>query len=58
MPYPSVSLPDSQPPGVVPVGHSYAIPMSSSASVHQLPGAPGMQTELPPPGIGMLRVSC
>ncbi|KAI5574538.1 hypothetical protein BDE02_10G151300 [Populus trichocarpa] len=51
MPYPSVSLPDSQPPGVVPVGHSYAIPMSSSASVHQLPGAPGMQTELPPPGI-------
>ncbi|KAF9674462.1 hypothetical protein SADUNF_Sadunf10G0129700 [Salix dunnii] len=51
MPHPSVSLPDSQPPGVVPVGHSYAIPMSSSASVHQLPGAPGMQTELPPPGI-------
>ncbi|KAJ6720753.1 TRANSCRIPTION ELONGATION REGULATOR 1 [Salix viminalis] len=51
MPHPSVSLPDSQPPGVVPVGHSYAIPMSSSASVHQLPGAPGMQTDLPPPGI-------
>ncbi|CAK7326070.1 unnamed protein product [Dovyalis caffra] len=51
MPHPSVSLPDSQPPGVVPVGHAGANPMSSSASVHQLPGAPGMQTELPPPGI-------
>ncbi|KAF9677058.1 hypothetical protein SADUNF_Sadunf08G0068100 [Salix dunnii] len=45
---PSASLPDSQPPGVVPVGTAGANPMLSSASFHQLPSAPGMQTELPP----------
>lgn len=55
IPHPSVSLPDSQPPGVIPAGTVSSNTMFSASS-HQLVGTPVMQTELPPPGIGMLRV--
>lgn len=56
MPLPSVPLPDSQPPGVTPVGTATAT-SASSAPGHLMSGALGMQTELPPPGIGMPMVS-
>ncbi|KAJ9183220.1 hypothetical protein P3X46_007110 [Hevea brasiliensis] len=48
---PSFPLPDSQPPGVTPVGTVGANLPSSSASGHQFIGTPEMQKELPPPGI-------
>ncbi|KDP22962.1 hypothetical protein JCGZ_01659 [Jatropha curcas] len=51
IPRASVSSPDSQPPGVTPVGTAGANPPSSAASGLQLIGTPGMQKELPPPGI-------
>jgi transcription elongation regulator 1 len=57
MPLPSVPLPDSQPPGVTPVGTALAISVSSAASGHMLAGTLKTQTELPPPGIGMPMVS-
>ncbi|KAL5553004.1 hypothetical protein UlMin_040405 [Ulmus minor] len=41
MPLPSVPIPDSQPPGVTPVGNTGAVP------VHQMAGALGMRTEVP-----------
>uniref|UniRef100_A0A2N9IEN5 Pre-mRNA-processing protein 40C n=1 Tax=Fagus sylvatica TaxID=28930 RepID=A0A2N9IEN5_FAGSY len=50
MPLPSVPLPDSQPPGVTPVGFATAT-SASSAPGHLFSGTLGMQTELPPPGI-------
>ncbi|XP_062164261.1 pre-mRNA-processing protein 40C isoform X2 [Alnus glutinosa] len=49
MPLPSVPLPDSQPPGVTPVGTALAISVSSAASGHMLAGTLKTQTELPPP---------
>ncbi|CAB4295957.1 unnamed protein product [Prunus armeniaca] len=51
MPLPSVPLPDSQPPGVTPVGNTAAISSPSAASGHQLAGFSGIQIELPLPGI-------
>lgn len=54
MPLPSVPLPDSQPPGVIPVGNTAAISSPSAASGHQLAGSSGIQIELPHPGIGMI----
>jgi transcription elongation regulator 1 len=57
MPLPSVPLPDSQPPGVTPMGTALAISVSSAASGHMLAGTLKTQTELPPPGIGMPMVS-
>lgn len=56
MPLPSVPVPDSQPPGVTPVGNAVAISLSSTSG-HQLAPSSWMQTELPPPGIGMLALS-
>jgi transcription elongation regulator 1 len=56
MPLPSVPLPDSQPPGVTPVGFATAT-SASSAPGHLFSGTLGMQTELPPPGIGTPMVS-
>ncbi|XP_061991410.1 pre-mRNA-processing protein 40C isoform X1 [Rosa rugosa] len=50
MPPPSVLIPDSQPPGVTPVGNTVATSLSSS-SRHQLAPSSWMQTELPHPGI-------
>ncbi|XP_050275850.1 pre-mRNA-processing protein 40C isoform X2 [Quercus robur] len=50
MPLPSVPLPDSQPPGVTPVGTATAT-AASSAPDHLMSGTLGMQTELPPPDI-------
>jgi len=55
-PYPT-AFPDSQPPGVTPVGTALAISVSSAASGHMLAGTLKTQTELPPPGIGMPMVS-
>ncbi|EEF46576.1 Pre-mRNA-processing protein PRP40, putative [Ricinus communis] len=48
---PSISSPDFQPSGAPPVGIPGANPPSSAASGHQLMGTPGMQKEIPPPGI-------
>ncbi|KAG8657638.1 hypothetical protein MANES_03G080900v8 [Manihot esculenta] len=48
---PSFPSHDSQPPGVTPIGTAGANPPLSSASGHQYIGTPGMQKELPPPGI-------
>lgn len=47
---PSVPVPDSQPPGVTPVGSTGAIPMSSASSV-QVAGSLGIRTELPASGL-------
>nr|XP_028947374.1 pre-mRNA-processing protein 40C-like [Malus domestica] len=52
MPLSSVPLPDSQPPGVTPVGNTVANSLSSVGSRHQLAGSSGMQKELPHPGVG------
>ncbi|KAM1846586.1 hypothetical protein ACFX14_010981 [Malus domestica] len=52
MPLSSVPLPDSQPPGVTPVGNTVANYLSSVGSRHQLAGSSGMQKELPHPGVG------
>ncbi|XP_048428823.1 pre-mRNA-processing protein 40C-like isoform X2 [Pyrus x bretschneideri] len=57
MPLSSVPLPDSQPPGVTPVGNTVANSLSSVGSGHQLAGSSGMQKELPHPGVGMLLLS-
>lgn len=57
MALPSVPLPDSQPPGVTPLGTASTISVSSAASGHMLAGTLRMQPELPPPGIGMPMVS-
>ncbi|KAJ9709550.1 hypothetical protein PVL29_001162 [Vitis rotundifolia] len=51
LPLPSVPLPDSQPPGVTPVGTAGGTPISSAVSGHHLANTSGMQSELPPPGI-------
>ncbi|KAF5450039.1 hypothetical protein F2P56_030420 [Juglans regia] len=51
MALPSVPLPDSQPPGVTPLGTAPTISVSSAASGHMLAGTLRMQPELPPPGI-------
>lgn len=47
---PSVPVPDSQPPGVTPVGNTGAIPMSSASSV-QVAGSSGIRAELPASGL-------
>ncbi|KAA8532296.1 hypothetical protein F0562_032329 [Nyssa sinensis] len=48
MPLPSVPLPDSQPPGVTPLGTPGGTPSSSASSGNQLAVSSGMQPELPP----------
>lgn len=53
LPLPSVPLPDSQPPGVTPVGTAGGAPISSAVSAHHPISSSGMQLELPSPGIGM-----
>ena len=58
MPLPSVPLPDSQPPGVTPVGTAGGTPISAAVSGHHLANTSGMLSELPPPGIGMLKILC
>ncbi|XP_050372348.1 pre-mRNA-processing protein 40C isoform X2 [Argentina anserina] len=50
MPPPSVSISDSQPPGVTPIGHTVAISLSSTSG-HQLAPSSWMQTGLPHSGI-------
>ncbi|KAF8407472.1 hypothetical protein HHK36_006606 [Tetracentron sinense] len=50
MPLPSVPLPDSQPPGVTPLGPG-EYPSAFVDSGHQLASSSGMQPDLPPPGI-------
>ncbi|XP_057962775.1 pre-mRNA-processing protein 40C isoform X2 [Malania oleifera] len=51
MSIPSVPLPDSQTPGVGPVGTTGGIPLSSMDSAHSMVCSSGQQPELPPPGI-------
>ncbi|XP_048440932.1 pre-mRNA-processing protein 40C isoform X2 [Pyrus x bretschneideri] len=52
MPLASVPLPDSQPPGVTPVGNTAANSVSSVGSGHQSAGSSAMQKELSHPGVG------
>ncbi|PIA35463.1 hypothetical protein AQUCO_03500079v1 [Aquilegia coerulea] len=48
-PHPSFSLPDSQPPGISPLGPSGGTSLDSMGSVQHVRSS-GMQSELPPPG--------
>lgn len=57
LPLPSVPLPDSQPPGVTPLGSAGGNPVSSVVSSHHPTSSLGMELELPP-GTGMLKISC
>lgn len=53
MPLPSVSLPDSQPPGVTPVGKTVAA-VTSFTLGQQLAATAGNQTDVVPPGTGIM----
>ncbi|XP_010250268.1 PREDICTED: pre-mRNA-processing protein 40C [Nelumbo nucifera] len=50
MPLPSVPVPDSQPPGISPLGPPGGTPSSSVGSVHLPSNTTGKQPDLPPPG--------
>lgn len=53
---PAVPVPDSQPPGVTPVGATGSTTIPSSASNHQLRGTTGLQTEVILVHAGMLTI--
>ena len=58
LPLPYVPLPDSQPPGVTPVGTAGGTPISSAVSGRHPASPSWMLSELPPPGNGMHTISC